>query len=199
MPVFLQKRLLDATNIIDAVSVKLMRIAVAAAAALAFSAGAGIVWLFPYRLAIDDLDRLRQQELSLKQAYLRRQPDAPKLDLLQIHMRHAQRKLALLRQQLTGSGEQEAVMDEIDTAGRTRGLRFTMFKPDPAGKISIQISAVGSYRAVARFIDDIARLPRIVMLDPLTLQAADGLLNLQATVVAIPLNSPNGNPHETNR
>jgi Tfp pilus assembly protein PilO len=179
------------------------------ALAIAFSAGAVVIRAFPYQLAKAELAHLKQQELSLKRAYIRRLPNAPRIDQLQAGKRRAEQTLALLRQQLTDSGEQEAVMNEIDTAGRARGLRFIMFKPDVKQKTSIQISAVGSYQAIARFVDDIAQLPRIVMLDPLTLQAVDdganvgqehhahaGLLNLQATAIAIPPTPSTDDRHE---
>ena len=186
-----------------------MRSAAGMAAIIAFVFGAVVIRLFPYRIAIDDLEHLRQQESSLKQAYIKRLPAVPRIDRLQAGQRQARQKLALLRQQLTGDGEQDTVMNEIDTAGRARGLRFIMFKPGASQKTSIQISAVGDYRSIARFIDDIARMPRIVMLDPLTLQAmgsensqaadagqSDGLLNLQATAIAVQLNASNDEPHE---
>lgn len=181
-----------------------VRIAAGTAAAIAFAAGAAIVWVFPYRFAGDDLARLRQQESSLKQTYIKRLPAVPRIDRLQAGQRRANQTLALLRQQLTGDGEQDAVMNEIDTAGRMRGLRFIMFKPGAGPKDGIQISAIGKYRAIARFIDDIAQMPRIVVLDPLILQArraesdaadesdtSEGLLNLQATAIAIPSNASN--------
>ncbi|HEY4317323.1 MAG TPA: type 4a pilus biogenesis protein PilO [Herbaspirillum sp.] len=179
---------------------------------MTFAVGAVAVRLFPYQFAKADLDRLQQQELSLKQAYIHRLPDAPRIDLLQAGKRGAEQTLALLRQQLTGSSEQEAVMNEIDTAGRARGLRFIMFKPDARQKTTIQISAIGSYQAIARFVDDIAQLPRIVLLDPLTLQAANdgdrsgddphapiGLLNLQATAIAVQPAQSNDDPDEARK
>jgi Tfp pilus assembly protein PilO len=185
------------------------RIAAGLAIMIAFIIGAVVVRIFPYQFAKADLGHLEQQERSLKQAYLLRLPDAPRIDLLQDGKRQAEQTLALLRQQLTDGREQEAVMNEIDTAGRARGLRFIMFKPDVKQKTTIQISAIGSYRAIARFVDDIAQLPRIVMLDPLTLQTVNesdhigndgnapaGLLNLQATAIAVQPNPIDNARHE---
>jgi Tfp pilus assembly protein PilO len=81
-------------------------------------------------------------------------------------------------------------------------LRFTLFKPEnhpaadqtdgPRRGMAIQLRAIGSYQAIVRFTSDIAHLPRIVILDPVALQAATGkddasagLLALQATAIAI--------------
>jgi Tfp pilus assembly protein PilO len=187
-------------------------IAAGLAIMIAFIIGAVIVRVFPYQFAKADLGRLEQQELSLKQAYVQRLQDTPRIDLLQVGKRRAEQTLALLRQQLTDSREQEVVMNEIDTAGRARGLRFIMFKPDVKQKTTIQISAIGSYQAIARFIDDIAQLPRIVILDPLTLQAVNegdrigndghppaGLLNLQATAIAIQPNPLDDGRHDAGK
>ncbi|HEY4075198.1 MAG TPA: type 4a pilus biogenesis protein PilO [Herbaspirillum sp.] len=167
-----------------------------AAATVALLAGSGLVWLFPYQAAKADLQQLQQQEIASKQAYVLQLQHAPQIDLnlKQAGTRRAERRLILLEQQLTGIDEQEAVMNEIDTAGLARGLRFTLFKPalkqDQNTGIAVQLKAVGTYQAITRFADDIARLPRIVILDPLVLQAvagkdsASGLLALQATATA---------------
>jgi Tfp pilus assembly protein PilO len=57
--------------------------------------------------------------------------------------------------------------------------------------MAVQLQALGTYRDIARFANDLAALPRIVILDPLQLQAsaekdgaAAGLLVLQATASA---------------
>jgi type IV pilus assembly protein PilO len=167
-----------------------------AAMLIALFIGSSLVWLFPYQAAKADLRRLQLQEIASKQAYVLQLQHAPQIDLTlkQAGMRRAERRLILLEQQLTGIDEQEAVMNEIDTAGLTRGLRFTLFKPAPEQDqntgIAIQLKAVGTYQAITRFADDIARLPRIVILDPLFLQTvagkdgASGLLALQATATA---------------
>jgi Tfp pilus assembly protein PilO len=167
-----------------------------ATALIALLIGSGLVWLFPYQAAKADLQQLQQQEIASKQAYVLQLQHAPQIDLnlKQAGMRRAERRLILLEQQLTGIDEQEAVMNEIDTAGLARGLRFTLFKPalkqDQNIGIAVQLKAVGTYQAITRFADDIAHLPRIVMLDPLVLQAvagkggASGLLTLQATATA---------------
>jgi Tfp pilus assembly protein PilO len=175
----------------------------------ALIAGGGIVWLLPYQAATADLQHLRQQEISLKQAYIRQLSRAQPIGPLQAAKQHTEQTLALLRQQLTGDSEQDAVMNEIDTAGRARGLRFTMFKPEIKQKTTIRLSAIGSYEAITRFVGDIAQLPRIVVLDPLTLQQAvndqtgnvsrpsAGLLNMQATATAIQAEPLPDSRHET--
>ena len=163
-----------------------------AAAVLALIVAAGSVWLLPYRAAQAELQQLRQQEIGLKQAYQRQFQIAPDVDQIRTRLRQAQRELALLQQQLTGSGEQDAVMSEIDQAGLTRGLRFTLFRPEPGNlHTTVQLRAIGTYQAITRFATDIAQLPRIVVLDPIALEMpagrddrSAGLLTLQATATA---------------
>ena len=172
-----------------------------AAACCALLAGSALVWLLPYRAAKADLTQLQQQEIASKQAYVLQLRHAPQTDRMQAAMRRAERRLILLKQQLTDSGEQEAVMNEIDTAGLARGLRFTLFKPeieqngqgqgqDRHGRTAVELRAIGTYQAITRFTDDIARLPRIVVLDPVTVETvadtegASDLLALQATATA---------------
>jgi Tfp pilus assembly protein PilO len=160
-----------------------------AAACGAALAGSALVWLLPYQAAQADLEQLQQQETASKQAYVLQLRHAPQTDLMQAAMRRAERRLILLKQQLTDSGEQEAVMNEIDTAGLARGLRFTLFKPEH-GRTAVELRAIGTYQAISRFTDDIAHLPRIVVLDPVTVETvadtegASDLLALQATATA---------------
>jgi type IV pilus assembly protein PilO len=172
-----------------------------AAACFALLAGSALIWLLPYQAAKADLAQLQRQETASKQAYVLQLRHAPQTERMQAGMRRAERRLILLKQQLTDSGEQEAVTNEIDTAGLARGLRFTLFKPeieqkdqgqgqDRHGRIAVELRAIGTYQAITRFTDDIARLPRIVVLDPVTVEAVadtegvSGLLALQATATA---------------
>jgi Tfp pilus assembly protein PilO len=164
---------------------------------LALLLSGGIGWLLPYRAAKADLAQLGRQEAALKQAYVRELRGAPQAELAAMRRERAGRRLALLEQHLTGRGEREAVIGEIDAAGLARGLRFTLFKPEAAAgagrrdRMAVQLQALGTYRDIARFANDLAALPRIVILDPLQLQAsaekdgaAAGLLVLQATASA---------------
>jgi Tfp pilus assembly protein PilO len=184
---------------------KSWRLPQGAAACCALLAGSALVWLLPYQTAKTDLAQLQQQEIASKQAYVLQLRQVPQTELMQAAMRRAERRLILLKQQLTDSGEQEAVMNEIDTAGLARGLRFTLFKPeieqngqgqgqdqdqDRHGRTAVELRAIGTYQAISRFTDDIAHLPRIVVLDPVTVEAvadtegASDLLALQATATA---------------
>ena len=188
-----------------------------AAALMVLLGSGGIGWLFPGQAAKADLEQSKQREIALKQAYVLKLQRAPQTDLVQARHRRARQHLALLEQQLTGNDEQEAVMNEIDAAGLARGLRFTLFKPEATQKeqkeqktgshdrTAVQLRAVGSYQAIARFTHDIAHLPRIVILDPVQLQAAAGadgapagLLALQATASAFGIQEQNSDNDDNN-
>jgi type IV pilus assembly protein PilO len=161
-------------------------------ACLSMIAGAVIIWQFPCKTANADLERLQRQADVLGKTYAQQLMQMPEIDHLYSVRRRAAQRLALQRQQLTAAGEQETIMEEIDSAGRARGLQFTAFKPEhgkPA--LAVQLTAVGTYRTVTRFAGDLARLPRILTLDALILQTApakdevpDGMLTLQVTATA---------------
>ena len=190
------------------------------AALLVLLGSGGIGWLFPGQAAKADLEQSKQREIALKQAYVLKLQRAPQTHLVQDRHRRARQHLALLEQQLTGNDEQEAVMNEIDAAGLARGLRFTLFKPEATqkaqneqmeqkagrhGRTAVQLRAVGSYQAIARFTHDIAHLPRIVILDPVQLQTAAGAdgapagwLALQATASAFSIQEQNSDNDDNN-
>lgn len=81
----------------------------------------------------------------------------------------------------------DALLSDINQAGLGRGLQFELFKPGQVivkhyyAELPIDIRITGSYHDVGAFTTDIAKLPRIVTLNNLSLAAGkDGVLSLAA-------------------
>ena len=82
-------------------------------------------------------------------------------------------------------------MTDINTAGQSRGLQFSLFKPGaarpqmPYVALPIAIQLRGGYHAMGALLGDLARLPRIVTVHELALTLGkDRLLTLDAVLQA---------------
>jgi type IV pilus assembly protein PilO len=80
-----------------------------------------------------------------------------------------------------------ALLSDINQAGLGRGLQFELFKPgqvavkDYYAELPIDIKVTGSYHDIGEFAADMAKMPRIVTLNNLSLSTGkDGVLSLDA-------------------
>lgn len=148
----------------------------ACACALGLSASGTAGWVWLVQPAQAALLQSQADIAMLKKTYVIKLQNAPSAAL-----ERAQQSRRLLAQQesmLSDDGEQPAAMRKIDALGRAHHLAFTLFKPEPrtTGNISdsMLFSVIGTFENIVRFTEDIAQLPRIVILDRLQLQAVDG-------------------------
>jgi type IV pilus assembly protein PilO len=77
---------------------------------------------------------------------------------------------------------------EVNQAGLGRGLQFELFRPGPEvmkdfyAELPIAVKINGSYHDFGAFSADIAKLPRIVTLNNISIMPGkDGALSLDAT------------------
>src|SRR5205085_10821595 len=92
-----------------------------------------------------------------------------------------------LQKQLPSKAEMAALLSDINQAGLGRGLQFELFRPgqvvvkDYYAELPIDIKVTGSYHDIGAFAGDMAKMPRIVTLNNLSLTTgANGVLQLDA-------------------
>ena len=136
----------------------------------------------------EDLDRLRAEELTLKDQYRAKLQQAINLDELRRQKELVGQYVLTLEKQLPSKAEMDALLSDINQAGIGRGLQFELFRPgqtslkDYYAELPISVRVSGRYHDLGAFAGDIANLPRIVTLNNLNLTAArDGVLALDAT------------------
>ena len=95
-----------------------------------------------------------------------------------------------LRKQLPNKAEIEALLIDINQAGRGRGLQFELFKPgkettkDFYAELPITLKITGSYHDLGAFAADVAKLSRIVSLTNVAVAQVKGaLLKMDATAM----------------
>lgn len=137
---------------------------------LLFMAG-WIGWQSQY----EELDAKRQEETRLKDDWLNKKKQAVNLDEYRNQLVEIERSFGALLKQLPNAAEMESLLVDINQAGLGRGLQFELFKPgeeevkDFYAELPITVNLTGSYHDFGAFSGDIAKLPRIVTLNEITI------------------------------
>ncbi|MEB0137534.1 MULTISPECIES: type 4a pilus biogenesis protein PilO [unclassified Undibacterium] len=142
-------------------------------------------WFVYWDGQTDEINQKVQEEVKLKQDYKDKMQQAINLDALIDQRGLVQQYVATMEKQLPSKAEMDALLSDINQAGTGRGLQFDSFKPGGAivkdyyAELPIEIKLNGSYHDLGEFVADIAKLPRIVTLNNLSVSTnKDGLLTL---------------------
>ncbi|WP_265945900.1 type 4a pilus biogenesis protein PilO [Dechloromonas sp. A34] len=146
-------------------------------------------WWFLWSDQLIELETKQHEEETLKQQYLEKKRQAVNLDLYIQQLAEIDRSFGALLKQLPNKSEIEALLIEVNQAGLGRGLQFELFRPgqeqikDFYAELPIAVKINGSYHDFGAFAADIAKLPRIVTLNNISIAPAKdgGLLSLDAT------------------
>lgn len=154
---------------------------------LLLAMGAG--WWFLWSDQLAELEQREQEEISLKQQYLEKKKQAVNLDLYREQLAEIDRSFGALLKQLPNKSEIDALLIEVNQAGLGRGLQFDLFRPaqeqikDFYAELPVAVKINGTYHDFGAFAADIAKLPRIVTLNNISIAPSKdaGVLSLDAT------------------
>jgi len=145
-------------------------------------------WWFVWNDQLTELESKQREEETLKQQYLDKKRQAVNLDLYTQQLAEIDRSFGALLKQLPNKSEIEALLIEVNQAGLGRGLQFELFRPgqeqikDFYAELPIAVKINGSYHDFGAFAADIAKLPRIVTLNNISVVPGQGgVLSLDAT------------------
>jgi len=145
-------------------------------------------WWFVWDDQLSELAKKKQEEETLKQQFIDKKKQAVNLDLYVQQLAEIDRSFGALLKQLPNKSEIESLLIEVNQAGLGRGLQFELFKPgqeqikDFYAELPITIKINGGFHDFGAFSADIAKLPRIVTLNNISiLPLKDGALSLEAT------------------
>jgi type IV pilus assembly protein PilO len=135
----------------------------------------------------EEQETLAAQEQTLRNDYRSKMAQAINLEALEAQQQQVNRYVERLEKQLPSKAEMAALLSDINQAGLGRGLQFELFRPgqvavrDYYAELPIDIKVTGSYHAIGEFAADMAKMPRIVTLNNLSLSTGkDGTLALDA-------------------
>lgn len=124
---------------------------------------------------IEQLDRIRAEEITLKTSYKVKYHVAANLDLFRAQMVEAEEIFTTQLRSLPNSHETPGLLDDITFIGTTSGLEFVKleWQPEISKEIYIElpidIEVNGTYHSFGEFVSKIAGLPRIVTLHNFTI------------------------------
>ena len=145
-------------------------------------------WWFDWRGNLATLGSEQAKEQQLRQTFLTKKAQAVNLEAYTKQLAEIKQSFGALLKQLPNRQEMDALITDINQAGLGRGLQFELFKPGAEqdtefyAVLPIQIRVTGGYHDLAAFASDVAKLPRIVTLDNITITPnKDGSLTMDAT------------------
>ncbi len=145
-------------------------------------------YLFQYQAQIDELEKQKGKEAELKTTFLEKKKMAVNLEAYQQQRAEIEQSFGALLKQLPTRSEMDALLIDINQAGLGRGLQFDLFKPAAAETTTefyaerpINLKVVGNYHDLGAFASDVAKLPRIVLLNDLKVDLGkEGALTMEA-------------------
>ncbi|MBL8484759.1 MAG: type 4a pilus biogenesis protein PilO [Rhodocyclaceae bacterium] len=153
-----------------------------------FAAVVAAGWWFIWRDQAADLENKQAEEARLKEDWLNKKKQAVNLDEHRKQLTEIDRAFGALLRQLPNKSEMDSLLVDISQAGLGRGLQFEEFKPNAVAvkdfyaELPIKIRVGGNYHDLGAFAGDVAKLPRVVTLGEMSLEATKdaGILRLDA-------------------
>lgn len=128
-----------------------------------------LVWLGVWNRNKDQLVRLENEEVTLRNEFKSKHAKAVNLDLYKQQLEDIERSFGAMLRQLPGRTEMEALLTDISQSG-SGVVQQELFDPqdeiprDFYAEKPIRIRVAGSYHQLAEFVSSVAALPRIVTL-----------------------------------
>ena len=145
--------------------------------ALVALVGGAYVYFF-YLPVQAELERLHGQEMKLRRKLSEVRSVANNEEKVKQEIEVLQRKLKVALRQLPDEKELPVLLTDISSLGKNAGLDFKSFRPRSENpkefyaEVPIEIEFTGRFHQIARFFDEVARLPRIVNVDDLDVDIA---------------------------
>ena len=146
-------------------------------------------WWFDWRSGLETLDVAKQKETELRGVFTTKKNQAINLEAYKKQLADIKQAFGALLKQLPNKQEMDALITDVNQAGLGRGLQFDLFRPEAEtvsefyAETPIRVKVNGGYHDIAAFVSDVAKLPRIVTLQDISIvPAKDGVLNMDATV-----------------
>lgn len=141
-----------------------------------------------WSVQLEELEAKKAQEVTLKEDWLKKKRQAINLDEYRRQLAEIDRSFGALLKQLPNKAEMGDMLVDINKAAQARGLSVELFKPGGEAprefyaEVPITLNLIGTYHDIGAFTGDIAKLPRIVTLNDISLSAnPNGTLALKTT------------------
>ncbi len=144
---------------------------------------------FDWSLQMSDLAAARKKEAELRDSFTQKKARAINLNAYRKQLEDVEQTFGAMLRQLPNKSEMEALLNDINQAVLSRGLKIVLFAPALNETISefyaekpITLKLRGTYHDFGAFASDVSQLPRIVTLADVQLQTEkNGQLIFDAT------------------
>jgi type IV pilus assembly protein PilO len=124
----------------------------------------------------DRIAKLQLEEETLKQDFDKQQRKASNLEAYQEQLEEMKRSFGAMLRQLPNKTEVESLIVDLSQASAANNLKVDYFKP--TGEVAkefyaeypITLRVFGRYHELAKFVSDVAALPRIVTLHDIVIK-----------------------------
>lgn len=130
-----------------------------------------------WSVQLEELQAKQVEEAKHKEDWLKKKKQAVNLDEYRRQLAEIDRSFGALLKQLPNKAEMGDMLVDINKAAQARGLLVELFKPGGEGarefyaEVPITLNLTGSYHDIGAFAGDLAKLPRIVTLNDISLTA----------------------------
>lgn len=130
-----------------------------------------------WSVQLEELRAKQEEETKHKEDWLSKKKQAVNLDEYRRQLAEIDRSFGALLKQLPNKAEMGDMLVDINKAAQARGLLVELFKPGGEGarefyaEVPITLNLTGSYHDIGAFTGDLAKLPRIVTLNDISLTA----------------------------
>ena len=142
-------------------------------------------WWFDWQDQVAALEQRQAEEVQLRESWVAKKRQAVNLEEHRRQLAEIDRQFGALLKQLPNRAEMDSLLSDINQAGLGRGLQFELFKPGADvvkefyAEMPIDVKVSGVYHDLGEFVADVARMPRIVTLNNVGIEAdKDGRLKL---------------------
>jgi len=150
------------------------------------------VYFFIVKDKAPQLERVKQEEVDLRQTFENKQKKAANYDAYKAQLTQIEQSFGTMLRQLPGETEIPSLIVDISQTGLAAGLQEKLFVPQPEipkdfyAEKPIKIRLTGGFHEVSKFVSGIAALPRIVTLHDINItpENDEGFDNLSMEVTA---------------
>jgi type IV pilus assembly protein PilO len=146
-------------------------------------------WFLVWSDAMSALERAKIEEQSLRDSFTQKKGQAYHYESYKRRLAEIEQSLDSLLRQLPNRAQMDALLTDINQVGVGRGLEFDLFRPgtetmaDFYATLPVSIKVVGNYHDIGGFVNDLAKLPRIVSLHDVVLAPTkDSTLMMEARI-----------------
>ena len=148
-----------------------------------------LFYVFLWQGQNDQIEQGRQEVDRQKQAYLEKKKLAINLEAYKQQRAEIEQSFGALLKQLPNKSEMDALLIDINQAGLGRGLLFDYWKPAQTenftefyAELPVSLKVTGNYHDLGAFASDVAKMPRIVLLNDMVIVPSkdSGQLSMEA-------------------